>query len=332
MLVHALCEPREGILGCRLRLGFGKIEQGFRRFGIDHQGRITRQKHHGIGPLRAAFTITGSRAVAHHQKLAAEHVTERVFAPAEAADHAAEVRHDALRPRRWMVETFEVGRRGENRQVAHFVAHEAARGGSGVRDPALRTQETGDAHALGGRAEHELAGVQDEGPVVVGLDELGQIRQVLLHVDHGSGVAPEHQEPVVEANVDRARLHHGGVERVDDDAAGLDLGTDGPVTEDHVRTVVGALLPSRRRVDVGGTGALTRTLQWALAGRPSGQVDELRGCSSMVEHQLPKLNTRVRFSSPALLRNPCYGRGSAVFGAEYRLDPIRDVAHADPVQ
>ena len=27
-----------------------------------------------------------------------------------------------------------------------------------------------------------------------------------------------------------------------------------------------------------------------------------RGCSSVAEHQLPKLNTRVRFSSPARIR------------------------------
>ena len=40
-----------------------------------------------------------------------------------------------------------------------------------------------------------------------------------------------------------------------------------------------------------GTGATIR----ATMG-PTG------GCSSMVEHQLPKLNTRVRFPSPALLK------------------------------
>ena len=33
-------------------------------------------------------------------------------------------------------------------------------------------------------------------------------------------------------------------------------------------------------------------------------LSTLRGCSSMVEHQLPKLNTGVRFSVPALVKRP----------------------------
>ena len=46
----------------------------------------------------------------------------------------------------------------------------------------------------------------------------------------------------------------------------------------------------------------------------------------MVEHQLPKLNTRVRFSSPALERDPCNCRGFVVPGAKRKLARIRDVA------
>lgn len=34
-------------------------------------------------------------------------------------------------------------------------------------------------------------------------------------------------------------------------------------------------------------------------GRQAAKVVVVRGCSSMVEHQLPKLDTRVRFPSPA---------------------------------
>jgi hypothetical protein len=36
-----------------------------------------------------------------------------------------------------------------------------------------------------------------------------------------------------------------------------------------------------------------------LSATPSATVEGLRGCSSMVEHQLPKLRTRVRFPSSA---------------------------------
>ena len=41
----------------------------------------------------------------------------------------------------------------------------------------------GQRHPLERRAEHELAGVEDERVVLVDLDELGQLLVVLLHVD-----------------------------------------------------------------------------------------------------------------------------------------------------
>ena len=47
-----------------------------------------------------------------------------------------------------------------------------------------------------------------------------------------------------------------------------------------------------------------------------------RGCSSMVERQLPKLDTRVRFPSPALRRVPVQGwflSGGAIrSGSDFR--------------
>ena len=43
--------------------------------------------------------------------------------------------------------------------------------------------------------------------------------------------------------------------------------------------------------------ALTGFCLWTRLFKPVGRL--LCGCSSMVEHQLPKLNTRVRFPSPA---------------------------------
>ena len=50
------------------------------------------------------------------------------------------------------------------------------------------------------------------------------------------------------------------------------------------------------------------------------------GCSSMVEHQLPKLNTGVRFSVPALYRDPRHGGGLVVPGRRRLVDRVFDVA------
>src|SRR5579863_4039814 len=50
---------------------------------------------------------------------------------------------------------------------------------------------------------------------------------------------------------------------------------------------------------------------WASTARlprPAGSSDA-RGCSSMAEHQLPKLTVRVRFPSPA----PLYSSSSLIF-------------------
>src|ERR1700689_5265063 len=47
-----------------------------------------------------------------------------------------------------------------------------------------------------------------------------------------------------------------------------------------------------------------------------------RGCSSMVEHQLPKLTVRVRFSSPApamKCRSEAYFRSSTSLDVEHRV-------------
>ncbi len=46
-----------------------------------------------------------------------------------------------------------------------------------------------------------------------------------------------------------------------------------------------------------GCLALTGLCPWTRLFKPVSRL--LCGCSSMVEHQLPKLNTRVRFPSPA---------------------------------
>ena len=53
-------------------------------------------------------------------------------------------------------------------------------------------------------------------------------------------------------------------------------------------------------------------------------IGAFRGCSSMVEHQLPKLTVRVRFSSPApMKRTPRSSGGSSSLVWETRRDPSR---------
>src|SRR5258708_2721051 len=65
----------------------------------------------------------------------------------------------------------------------------------------------------------------------------------------------------------------------------------------------------RFRYDVGAEVVAARWFAGFCAG---GCGDGPRGCSSMAEHQLPKLTVRVRFSSPALTRKPRAGRTAGV--------------------
>ena len=84
----------------------------------------------------------------------------------------------------------------------------------------------GERHRLEGAAQHELAGVQHEALGRVDLDEAGQVGLVLRRVDDRVLVVVEEPEELVEPDVDAARLHHGGVPRVEPDPPGLDLGPD----------------------------------------------------------------------------------------------------------
>ena len=77
--------------------------------------------------------------------------------------------------------------------------------------------------------------MEDEGAVVVDLDEPGELLEVLLHVDDRHRVVEEHAEEPVEAHVDRRRLDERVVGRVEDDAAGGQLLADAPVGQDHGR-------------------------------------------------------------------------------------------------
>ena len=61
-------------------------------------------------------------------------------------------------------------------------------------------------HALERRAEHELAGVEDERLVAVDLDQLGQVLLGLLDVDERVAGVAEDAEVAVDAHVDARRL------------------------------------------------------------------------------------------------------------------------------
>ena len=134
-------------------------------------------------------------------------------------------------------------------------------------------------HDLVRRAEDELARVQHQRLVRLALDQAGQVGLLQPRVDHGVLVVVEQPEEPVQPDVDAGRLDHGVVVRREDDPAGVDFGPDVAVGEEHGATV-------------SGWGISAQQVRLA---RPQGR----RGCSSMAEHQLPKLTVRVRFPSPA---------------------------------
>ena len=95
----------------------------------------------------------------------------------------------------------------------------------------------GKLHPLERLAEDELAGVQDERLVAGDLDQLGQLLHRLAHVDVRVASVVKDPELAVGAHVDARRLDQRLVEWVEDDAARLDLGADGPIGEHHGRPV-----------------------------------------------------------------------------------------------
>ncbi len=136
--------------------------------------------------------------------------------------------------------------------------------------------------------ENELTRMQHEWLVVGGLHQPGQIRLLDRRVDVGVPVVLEHPEVAVQSHVDAGWLDELGIVRIDFDPPRIDLGFDVTVGEQHARNLP---VPVRCRGDgpvVRGDSAETRRC-------PVGP----RGCSSMVERQLPKLIVGVRFSSPA---------------------------------
>src|SRR5690606_12459046 len=108
---------------------------------------------------------------------------------------------------------------------------------------------------LVGRAQHELARVEDERVALGDLDLLGEVGEVALDVDDRHRVVEEAAEQLVEPQVDRRGLHARLVQRFDGDAAGGELLADGAVRQDHRPTTLVVVLVTGRGVPCPGAGA-----------------------------------------------------------------------------
>ena len=84
-------------------------------------------------------------------------------------------------------------------------------------------QVIGDRELLEGRAEHELAWVQDEGLLAFHLHEGGELFLRQLRVDVGVAGVIEHPEQAIQPHIYGGGLHHQGVKRLDAELAGGDF-------------------------------------------------------------------------------------------------------------
>ena len=134
----------------------------------------------------------------------------------------------------------------------------------------------GQPDALERRAEHELAGVEDERVLVVDLDELGQLRLLDLDVDERVAVVVEDAEEPVDADVDARRLQERRVVRVDLDPPLGEQAGDRRVGEDHRGDSMTAESSSRRVTGYRGPVAVTRAieLQTEIPGPRSREIIE----------------------------------------------------------
>ena len=102
----------------------------------------------------------------------------------------------------------------------------------------LRDEVVRESDPLERGPERELAGMEDEGLVAGDLDQLGQLRLLLARVDDGRAVVAEDAEAVAEVEIDARGLDRFRHEGIDDDPAGIDLGPDIPVGQDHARPIL----------------------------------------------------------------------------------------------
>ena len=133
----------------------------------------------------------------------------------------------------------------------------------------------GQPHPLERRAEHELAGMEDERRLVVDLDELGQLLLLLLDVDVRVARVAEDAEVAVDAHVDARRLHQRLVVRLDLDPALAEQAPDRPVGENHRARFYGPVAKgtfstyrSAARVDAVRAAGAERALSCAARSGP----------------------------------------------------------------
>lgn len=89
--------------------------------------------------------------------------------------------------------------------------------------------------------------MQNEGITVGGLDRLGEIAEVLLHVDEPAGVISEDEESMIESNIDRRWLNGSRVEGVDGDRSGIEMLADGAVAQNHGNDASGVVHDLNKR-------------------------------------------------------------------------------------
>ena len=119
-------------------------------------------------------------------------------------------------------------------------------------------------------------GCEHERLALLRLDEGGQVVLAHRRVDVGVAGVVEDAEQVVQPDIDARRLDQAFLERIDAKSSRGDFGTDVAIGEQHATSVA------------------AEVLAFVITG-----VSQIGRCSSMAEHQLPKLNTRVRFPSSA---------------------------------
>src|SRR5271154_4074707 len=119
--------------------------------------------------------------------------------------------------------------------------------------------------------------------------QAGQLILLLRGIDVGVPRVVENPKQSVESNVDAGRLHQCVVEGINSQPPSGDFGSEVAIGEQHATSVAAPPPPAMSMNDAMPGASLPK---------------QHRRCSSMAEHQLPKLNTRVRFpsSAPMLIR------------------------------
>src|SRR3984957_11159833 len=114
--------------------------------------------------------------------------------------------------------------------------------------------------------------------------QAGQLILLPRGVDVGVPRVVENPKQSVESYVDARRLHQGVVEGINSQPPSGDFGSEVAIGEQHAKSVAVPTPPPMSMNDATPDASLP---------------NQHRRCSSMAEHQLPKLNTRVRFPSSA---------------------------------